>query len=151
MTIRCHWRIFALVMNQLAKANTDNLPASLSAHDKELLKIIDKLQINFLRKIASRESPVLKKAGLAAISLAFCQLTDKKDQLLGKGPSRTVHHTHQMLSANGKPITRQQLNARIKRMNEKAKRENVNTPEYVDTNSKVVDISKIKRIIPLAS
>ena len=58
-------------MEKLAKANTDNLPASLSKHDKELLRIIDKLQINFLRKIASRESPVLKKAGLAAISLAL--------------------------------------------------------------------------------
>ena len=138
-------------MNQLAKANTDTLPASLSAHDKELLSIIDKLQINFLRKIASRESPVLKKAGLAAISLAFCQLTDKKDQLLGKGPLRTVHHKHSLADINGKPITRQQLNARIKQMNKKFKGENVHTPEYVDTSNKVVDIKKIKRAIPLAS
>ena len=124
-------------MNQLAKANTDNLPASLSAHDKELLKIIDKLQINFLRKIASRESPVLKKAGLAAISLAFCQLTDKKDQLLGKGPSRTVHHMHSLADSNGKPITREQLNAKIDQSNKKFKGGNVDIDGHVDRINRV--------------
>ena len=141
-------------MEQLAKSAVElGLPADtkFSEHDREIIDGLARVQTNIIRKMGSRRSEAIRKAGLSALAVAFGIATDKRAQLMGRVSTKAVHHTHTLVNDDGQPISRQQLNARIERSNKKFKGGNVDTPEYVDTSSKVVDISKIKRIIPLAS
>jgi len=100
------------VKNELAKATTTtsglDLPA-LSEHDREMVNDLARVQKNILRKMGSRRSEAIRKAGLSALAVAFAIATDKRAMLLGKAPARQVHHSHLHATIEGKPITRAEL------------------------------------------
>ena len=130
-------------MKELAKATTDDLPASMSAHDKEMVNDLARVQKNILRKMGSRRSEAIRKAGLSALAVAFAIATDKRAMLLGNVPTRQINHSHLHATIEGKPITRELLVKSVNAINGSIKEEYVNIPENDVLINRVVPILQL--------
>ena len=130
-------------MNQLAKATTDDLTASMSAHDKEMVNDLARVQKNILRKMGSRRSEAIRKAGLSALAVAFAIATDKRAMLLGNTPARTVHPSHLHATIDGNPVTREQLVKSVNAINGSIKEKHVNASEHIDGINSAIPILQL--------